>query len=134
VACILNVHGTPHAEKSFGVTVLPVSPPMKAYPRQQPPPAAGARTNPSAATSNVPLHVALHVPFEQVPVHGRLQPPQWALLLFVSTQALLQSISGDEQTQLLLTHVAPDGQRLPHAPQFAASFVRLAHAPPEHCV
>ena len=100
------------------------------------PPAAGILTKPSAATSYAVPHVVavVHVPFMQVPLQGRLQPPQWVLLVFVSTHALLQSMRGIVQTHALLEHVAPDGQRLPHAPQFAASFVRLAHAPPEHCV
>ena len=116
--------------------VLPASPPIKAYPRQQAPPAAGARTNPSAATSNVALHAALHVPFAHVPAHGRLQPPQWLLLLFVSTHALPHSIwPAVGQTQLLFVHVAPAGQALqPPQRRGVPSPPGGMHAPSGHFV
>jgi hypothetical protein len=59
---------------------------------------------------------AMQEPFTQLPfVQGRLQPPQWELLVFVSTQLVPQSIwlAPPEQPQTpLLQALAPVGQAL----------------------
>jgi len=69
--------------------------------------------------------------------HGALQPPQWVLLVFVSTQELPHSIwPAPEQPQTpLLQALAPVGQAL-QPPQWAMvpSPVDGMHAPPEHMV
>jgi len=58
----------------------------------------------------------MHVPFTQEPlVQGWLQPPQWVLLVFVSTQLEPHSIwlAPPEQPQTpLLQALAPVGQAL----------------------
>jgi len=108
--------------------VLPPVPPEPVVPAVLPP-----VLPPAPVVPPMPL-VTLQLPFVQVPLQARLQPPQWALLVFVSTQVAPHSISGAVQTQVLLLHVAPDGQALPHDPQFAASLASLAHLPAEHFV
>jgi hypothetical protein len=81
--------------------------------------------------------VVTHEPFVQVPpVHGRLQPPQWFMFVFVFTHALPQSMSLPVQPQTPLLHaLAPVGQAL-QPPQWAIvpSPLDGTHAPPEHMV
>jgi hypothetical protein len=81
----------------------------------------------------VPVLV-VHCPPEQVPLHGRLHPPQFVLLVLVSTQVEPHSISEPLHTHALFEQVAPAGHALPHDPQFALSVVTFAHLPPEHWV
>jgi hypothetical protein len=83
--------------------------------------------------------VAMHCPPWQLvpPVQGMLQPPQWVLLLLVSTQALPHNIrpaTAQPQTPLLQAS-APAGQAL-QPPQCAIvpSPVAGTHAPPAHIV
>ena len=64
--------------------------------------------------------------------HARPQPPQFALLLSVFTQAPEQSVS--PPGQLVTTHApftqdCPPAQARPHAPQFAALTFVFTHAP-----
>jgi hypothetical protein len=57
--------------------------------------------------------VVVQTPLVQVPLQGRLQPPQFALLVIVSTQAFEQSIwPAIEQPQTPALQVAPAGQAL----------------------
>jgi hypothetical protein len=60
----------------------------------------------------------MQTPLVQVPLQAWLHPPQWVLLLFVSTHALPQSIwpVPEHPHDPLLQALAPAGQAL-HPPQ-----------------
>jgi hypothetical protein len=76
---------------------------------------------------------AVHV----VPVaHGRLQPPQLAGSVIVSTQAVPHSFVPPEHVvaQTLEEQACPVGQATPHAPQLAASFLVFTQAEPHKVV
>jgi hypothetical protein len=77
-------------------------------------------------------------PPEQVmpPEHGALQPPQWVLLVFVSTQEVPHSIWPPEQPQTpLLQALAPVGQALqPPQWRIVLSPPFVTHEPPEHVI
>jgi hypothetical protein len=78
----------------------------------------------------------MHVPFMHVPLHGMLQPPQWALLARTSTHWLPHSIDpAAAHTQVLLLQVAPVGQG-EQPPQWAGvpSPPAGMQAPSEHMV
>ena len=64
-----------------------------------------------------------------------MQPPQWTLLVFVSTQAFAHSIwPAIEHPQTPPLHTEPAGHWFPHEPQFSALLRVSTQAPPEHCV
>jgi hypothetical protein len=79
----------------------------------------------------------MHCPFEHVPAQAWLQPPQWARLLLVSTQALPHNIcpAPEQPHTPLLQAFAPVGQAL-QPPQCAMvpSPLDGMHAPPEHMI
>jgi hypothetical protein len=55
----------------------------------------------------------MQTPLTQVPLQGRLQPPQFAVLVIVSTHAFEQSICpAIEQPQTPALQTAPAGQAL----------------------
>jgi hypothetical protein len=84
--------------------------------------------------STVPPGVLTHVPFMHVPLHGRLQPPQWSVSDATSTQALLHNIWPEaEQPHTPPLHTEPAGHALPHSPQLSALFVTFTQAPAPHC-
>jgi len=83
----------------------------------------------------VPPGVLTHAPFVQVPLQGRLQPPQWSLSLITSMHALPHSIwPAAEQPQTPPLHTDPAGHALPQAPQLSAFVMTFTHAPPAHAV
>src|SRR5262249_61090126 len=74
----------------------------------------------------------MQVPFMHVPLHGRLQPPQLVLLVFVSTQAFPHSICPEAaQPQLPPLQTEPPGHGLPQPPQLRAFIVVSTHPPTE---
>jgi hypothetical protein len=86
-------------------------------------------------SSGVPPGIVTHVPLMQVPVQARLQPPQWTLLVFVSTQAFPHSICPDaEQPQVPALQTEPAGHALSQEPQLSALFIVSMHAPVPHIV
>jgi hypothetical protein len=112
--------------------VLPPEPPRGALPPEPPvlPPLPVPPWPPE------PLDV-MHCPFEHVPAQAWLQPPQWARLLLVSTQALPHNIcpAPEQPHTPLLQAFAPVGQAL-QPPQCAMvpSPLDGMHAPPEHMI
>ena len=79
--------------------------------------------------------VVVQTPFAQVPLHGRLQPPQLAALVIVSTHALPHSIwPATEQLQAPALQTAPAGQALQPPQLRALPPVGDTQAPSEHCV
>jgi hypothetical protein len=79
--------------------------------------------------------IVWQTPFEQVPEQGRLQPPQFALLVIVSMQAFPHSICpAAEQPHVPPLQTEPAGHAMPQPPQFSALFIVLTHAPAEHWV
>jgi len=81
-------------------------------------------------SKTVPPGVLTHAPFVQVPVQGRLQPPQWSLSLITSMHALPHNICpAAEQPQTPPLQTDPAGHALPHEPQWSALVVTFTHAP-----
>lgn len=78
-----------------------------------------------------------HVPLTQLvvrqPVDGGQvipQPPQFPVLLLVSTQTPVHRVWPLAQAlQVPLTHMLPEGQALPQVPQFATSLLVLTQTP-----
>jgi hypothetical protein len=86
-------------------------------------------------SNTAPPGVVTHAPFMHVPAHARPQPPQFALLVIVSTQAFPHSICpAAEQPHVPPLQTEPAGQAMPQPPQLSALFVVSTHAPPEHWV
>jgi hypothetical protein len=75
--------------------------------------------------------VQRHTPSTQVPpVHATPQPPQLLLSLSSATQVPEQRVCtpGHGATQMLLLHVCPAGQTVPHAPQLVGDTrVSISH-------
>lgn len=85
--------------------------------------------------STVVTGIVWQTPFEHVPEQGLLQPPQFALLVIVSTHALPQSICpAAAQPHVPPLQTEPAGQAMPQPPQLSALFVVSTHAPAEHWV
>ena len=70
---------------------------------------------------------------DRPPVQGRLQPPQWSLSDWVSTQEPPHCVALPEQRQLPALQTSPLPQLCPHWPQFAGSALRLEQPPLQHC-
>jgi hypothetical protein len=86
------------------------------------------------SSGGVPI-VPMQLPFTQVPLQGRLQPPQLVLLVFVSMQAFPHSICPDaEQPHVPPLQTEPAGHWVPQPPQLRAFIVVSTHAPSEHSV
>jgi len=68
-------------------------------------------------SSTAPPGMLTHAPLTHMPLQARLQPPQWAVLVIVSTQAFAHSICpAVEQPQTPPLQTEPAGHALPQAP------------------
>jgi hypothetical protein len=76
-----------------------------------------------------------HAPLTHWPLQAWLQPPQWAVLVIVSTHAFEQSIwPAVEQPHTPALQTDPAGHALPQAPQLSALLIVSTQAPPVHWV
>jgi hypothetical protein len=86
-------------------------------------------------SSTAPPGMVTHAPLTHMPLQARLQPPQWAVLVIVSTQAFEHSICpAVEQPHAPPLQTDPAGHALPHAPQLSALLIVSTHAPLVHWV
>jgi hypothetical protein len=115
------------------VVVPPVLPPVPGAPLPPVLPAAPGLLLPPVLPAAP--DVVVQVPLVHVPLQGLLQPPQLAVLVFVSTQVPLHCIwPATGQAHWLFMHVVPPVHLLLHEPQLFGSVLSVAHTPPEQSI
>jgi len=73
----------------------------------------------------------MHTPVLQTPLQGLLHPPQWAVLVMVSTHCPPQNVKPLGQMHMPFKHPAPSGHWTLQPPQLSGSFIVLTQLIPQ---